>query len=537
MQKSRTAYAKNILLPCLILSCIAGIFIGIVIFLFKLVSAWVISVSADIYSFVRAEPKFLPLLMIGAAIIGLISAIVLKLIPDCRGGGIPTSIAILRGLIPLNWVKNVVFVFFSALLTYFCAIPLGNEGPSVQIGTAIGRGTVRIFAKKNLAWDRYIMTGGACAGFAAATGAPLTGIFFAFEEAHRRFSPMIFIAASMTAIASSVTMQILCSISGGAVSYSSFSFRVDTVLPVKYLWAVLIVGVISGLSAAGFIKLYKLIRQFIKTKISNISFILRTVIIFVSVSLIGFFSAECISSGHHLVEDLIHGHGLWYLLIIYFCIRAVLLIVSNNSDITGGLFVPTLAFGAIIGALCGKAFVSLGILPEEYYVIMVIVGIASFLSSCSHTPIMAVTFAIEALSGLSNIIPISIGVTIAYLTVETLRMIPFTDTVIEAKVEKAHEGKTAHIVDTTLSVSDGAFVVGKEIRDILWPPTCIVLSVQKKNASHPEPTIAAGDVLTVHYMTHDPADTMDILEAIVGKQEKITSDIHENPSDNHIPQF
>ena len=110
MQKSRTAYAKNILLPCLILSCIAGIFIGIVIFLFKLVSAWVISVSADIYSFVRAEPKFLPLLMIGAAIIGLISAIILKLIPDCRGGGIPTSIAILRGLIPLNWVKNVVFV-------------------------------------------------------------------------------------------------------------------------------------------------------------------------------------------------------------------------------------------------------------------------------------------------------------------------------------------------------------------------------------------------------------------------------------------
>ncbi len=538
MRKNRSNYIKNILLPCLILSVIAGILTGIVIFLFKLTASWVIGASADIYAHVRSNPQFLPFLLLGAALIGLISAVTLKFIPDCRGGGIPTSIAILRGLTPLNWVKSTVFVFFSSMLTYFCAIPLGNEGPSIQIGTAIGRGTVRIFAPKNRAWDRYIMTGGASAGFAAATGSPLTGIFFAFEEAHRRFSPMIFMAAAMTTLASSATMQLLCSLSDGAVSYSLFGFTIDSILPLTYLWVTVIVGAACGFAAAGFTKVYTIVRKIIKVKLAALPFTLKTVIIFVCVSLIGFFSAECIASGHHLVDELIHGHGVWYLLIIYFCVRAILLIVANNADITGGLFVPTLAFGAIIGAVCGKALVSLGVLPEEYYIIMVVTGIASFLSSCSHTPIMAITFAIEALSGLSNIIPISVGITIAYLVVETLGIVPFTDTVIEAKVEASHSGKTAQIVDTHLTVREGSFVVGKEIRDILWPPTCVVLSVHKKHAVHGDSAIGDGDELHVHYQTYDENETMEYLEALVGTQTgDLHSHIHAGGENHQVPEI
>ena len=71
-----------------------------------------------------------------------------------------------------------------SLLSFLMGVPLGNEGPSVQIGTAVGRGTTRIALRKRFAWDRYSMTGGACAGFAVATGAPISGILFAVEEAH-----------------------------------------------------------------------------------------------------------------------------------------------------------------------------------------------------------------------------------------------------------------------------------------------------------------------------------------------------------------
>ena len=191
MKKNRITYIKNILFPCLFFSVITGMLTGGIIFLFKLSAAYVIELSGRIYSFVRANPIYLPLLLLGAVVIAFVVAAILKFSPNTRGGGIPTTIALLRGLITFKWAKSLFMLFASAMLTYLGGVPLGNEGPSVQMGTAVGQGTVRIFAKNNQAWDRYIMTGGACSGFAVATGASVSGMLFAIEEAHQKISPRI----------------------------------------------------------------------------------------------------------------------------------------------------------------------------------------------------------------------------------------------------------------------------------------------------------------------------------------------------------
>ena len=106
------------------------------------------------------------------------------------------------------------------------------------------------------------------------------------------------------------------------------------------------------------------------------------------------------------------------ILVVIFVVRALLLMIATNSEITGGLFVPTLAFGAMIGALLGKGMVLCGALPEAYYPIIVIAGIAAYLAAFSKIPLMALAFAAEALCGMANILPIGIAVTVAFLVVE-----------------------------------------------------------------------------------------------------------------------
>ncbi len=518
MNRSQVTYIKNIILPCLVYSSITGIFTGVLIFLFKLAVSRVVPFSSQIYAFVRENPAFLPLLLAGAAVLGGISALILHYAPDCKGGGIPTAITLLRGLLSFSWIKSIVLLFPSALITYLCGVPLGTEGPAVQMGTAVGRGTVRIFVKRHLAWERYIMTGGASAGFAAATGAPLTGIFFAFEEAHRRFSPMLFMTAAVSAVTSTATMQLLCPLAG--INPHLFHFRIDAVMPLKFLWAAIIVGLLCGFIGALFTRIYSKIHSLIENKLTGMPLAAKTVTVFVATALIGFFAAECIGTGDALIESLIEGHGPWKLLAVYFCIRAIMLIVANNVGITGGIFVPNLAFGAIIGGLCGKIMTLSGILPEEYYIITVVIGISSFLAASSRTPIMAIAFAIEAMSGLDNIIPISMGVSIAYMTIETMGIHDFTDIVIEGKLKKARKGKTDKVIDCQFTVKEGAFAEGKEIRDILWPPTCTVLSVHKSPSTHhhSHTGISSGDVLDLHYHTFDEDETYKNLEAILGKQ-------------------
>lgn len=140
MKKQKIKRLTDTLLPCILFSAVAGMLSGGVIFAFKCASAWIIGQSNVIYTFVRQNPQTLPLLALGAILLGLISALVLHLAKDSQGGGIPVAVAAIRGLRPLKWMQGVFVVFFSSLLSYFGGVPLGSEGPSVQMGAAVGKG-------------------------------------------------------------------------------------------------------------------------------------------------------------------------------------------------------------------------------------------------------------------------------------------------------------------------------------------------------------------------------------------------------------
>ena len=535
LQKIRSEYK---LLKYILLCLICGSFVGALIFLFKLAASFIISLSEEIYSFVRAEPMYLPLLVVCAVALGCIASLILKYAPEGKGGGIPTAISALRGLVAFSWIKSLISMFTSAMITFLVGVPLGNEGPSVQMGTAVGRGCVTITSKKNHAWDRYIMTGGACAGFAAATGAPLTGIFFAFEEAHRRFSPMIFTASAMTAVTASGVMKFLCEITD--THYKIFDVHASEALPLRYGWIAVTVGIVCGALAVILTKCYRRVRILLNDRLSGVSFVVKISVIFALVSILGFFSSEFVGSGHHIVDSLFDSQGVWYLLVLFLVVRAVILLFSNNIGVTGGLFVPTLAFGAIAGALLGSLLIALGLMPDECYSVTVVIGIASVLASFSRTPLMAIAFSLESLGAVNNILPVILGVIAAYVLVERYASMPFTDVVIEARTEDAHKGKEAKVIEIDLTVADDAFIIDKEVHDILWPPHCVVTKLHKSTTfSHEQGSaVSAGDKLSVRFKSYNVAETMDVLESYVGRQASQSENIDIlSDSNDDIPEI
>ncbi len=428
--KSINNIRKNIL-PYIFFSAFTGLLTGAVIFAFKYVSAFVISVSYKCYSFVREKPQYLPVIMLGAVILALFLTFLLRFEPDAKGGGIPTSIAALRGLISFNWLKNLITVFIAANITYLCGLPLGNEGPSVQMGTALGKGSVSLFKNRFSALDKDIMTGGASAGFAAATLSPLTGILFALEEAHKRFSPLIFIASATSVISSVTTVRVLSRLAG--VSPTLFEFDISAKLPTRFIWVPVLIGLVCGICAVIFSLLHSAVNKLLNDKLSSVPLFFKIAIIFTLMTVAGFFSEPLLGSGHSLIEALLHESGAIYILLIYLLIRAFFLLFANNAGITGGLFLPRLTFGALIGAVIGTALISFNLVGEVYYPIIVIIGITSFMSASSGTPVMAAVFGIEALCGFSNVITILVGVIVSFIVTKISEIKSFTDTVVDAK--------------------------------------------------------------------------------------------------------
>ena len=526
---------KNTLIPCLSLASAVGAVTGIGIFLFRIAATAIIDLSERIYSIVRADVRYLPLLILGAAALGLLSSVVLKLARDARGGGIPTAVAAIRGLIPLKWLQGIFALFTTSLITFLGGVPLGNEGPSVLMGTSIGKGVSKGAGEKHLAWERYCMTGGASAGFALATGAPLCGILFSLEEAHRRFSVSLLIFSSISVCIGTLTQDFLCDIF--AVTLHGFHFPVLSPLPPQYLPLPLIIGIVCGFCAVLFTKMYTTFKNMQSKMRHRIRFIPKHIIIFAVTALLGFVSADFISSGHSLIEKLLCGDGIWYTLLIALFVRAILMVAANGEGVSGGVFVPTLAFGALIAALLGRGAIALGIAPAEYATLYIAIGMAAFLAASARTPMTALVFALEVLSGVQNVLPIGIAVTAAFIVIEFSGKVSFADKIIESKAHAAHEDRVPLIINSYITVQENSFAVGKELRDLLLPPTCAVLSIEMKNPAaslHSAAEISAGDILHLHYRTYKAKESIESLESIFGKQEKNERDHIHFGSESHV---
>ena len=213
-KNSRINYFVNLIFPALVFGAMSGTLTSIFVVLYKFCAMHIISVSERCYEIICEYPMILIIVAVLMLGVSLLYTYIYKKHPNLKGGGIPTSISMLRGTIRFKWIENSFGVFIMSLITFLFGVPLGNEGPSVQIGTAIGKGCVSIFAKKRSAWTRYAMTGGACAGFAVATGAPVSGILFALEEAHQRISPMILTVSAVSVIFAKFTSEILSPVLG-----------------------------------------------------------------------------------------------------------------------------------------------------------------------------------------------------------------------------------------------------------------------------------------------------------------------------------
>ncbi|MBE6650803.1 MAG: hypothetical protein E7613_05775 [Ruminococcaceae bacterium] len=528
-------YFKQTIVPCVLLSALAGVFTGVLIFIFKSVSKLIIEKSFEIYAFVRENVDYLPLLFVGALLVGLVSYAVVHYIPGCRGGGIPTAVAILRGHLPFKWLRTILGTFASSIVTFAMGVPLGNEGPSVQMGCAVGRGTVNAIGSKNKAWDRYVMTGSASGGFAAATFAPLSGILFAFEEVHRKFSPILFMSVVSSVAASFTITEFLCEVFGTETAL--FHISLKEVLPLKYILIVIVVGAVAGAFAIFFARLYRVTDRIMRGVLAKVPRYIKIVSIFFITSVLGFFSPDFIGSGHDVICEIMCSTApVWYLLLIYLIVRLLLLLFANTAGITGGIFIPSLTFGAMLGSLMAKVMISLDFLPEKYAPVLVVVAMTAFLAASSKIPMTAIAFSAEAMTGAGNIMPIILGTAVAYIIVEIAGAESLTDSVIESKIHTRTEGKEHFVIDAHFTVSSDSFAVGKELRDILLPPNCVIVSMEKKELY--ATLLNDGDILHLRYKTYDHQETYAYLVAIFGKQpqSKIQS-VHSGDDNYALPEI
>ncbi len=513
----------NLIFPAFVFGAITGVFTALVVIAYKLVAKYVIYGSENFYVFLKTRLYFIPLVLLAFYGIAVLFSLIYKKEPRTSGGGIPSAIAVLRGIVTLKWLRTLIGVFFMSMTSFLIGVPLGNEGPSVLMGTSVGKGSVKTLAKRHPAWSRYAMTGGACAGFAVATGASVSGVLFAVEEAHQRISPMILLVGAISVLFAQVVSELLCPLLG--ISTSIFPNVVLTKLAVKDIWLPLIVGGVIGLFAVGFLKYYHAINKLFNEKLKKVSRHLKIFLVFVLTLIFGLISFSFISTGHETFHLLLENKLMILSLIVLLIVRMTLTLFANTNKLTGGVFIPILAIGAIMASVLGKSMEALFGLSNEYYTIIIVLGISSCISSMMKMPLTAIVFSMEALGCSDNILYIIVAVAVSYIITEIFKVKGINDGIIKNLIKRQEETHVRQIIDTHVVIKKGSFAENMHVKDILWPANFFLLSIlpsksrQVQIDQQGDNSLHEGDVLHIRYATFDEPYTKKALTDIVGEQD------------------
>ncbi|MCH5156765.1 MAG: chloride channel protein [Clostridiales bacterium] len=536
-RKDYKSYFKNVILPVFVYGAFTGLLVGTVVYFFKWMAEFLTEKSVEIYHFAQAHLWMIPVIIAGAVALAFVMYFLQRWAPETAGGGIPRAEGVLRGLLTFRWLRTAIAVIVNSWISFFAGLPLGSEGPSVLLGTSIGGGTCKLPLSHN-SWDRYIMTGGACAGFAVATAAPVTGILFALEEAHKRFTPMIFLMA-MSSVLFGVTASNLWTLAIGHAPAPLFALtneagevvRLGAIMgefAMSDIWIPLVLGVVIAAVACGYNLFVFVIGKVYDTKLKKIPQWARLVIVFVLTAVIGmlafgnFQGTDALGGGGGLIVKLADANFSWKIIFVLLIIRFLMIAFSTGSGATGGVFIPMLSIGALLGALLGELFKVMG-MNESLYSTVVMLSMCAFMGACTRAPLTALVFMVESTWSFSNLFYVAITVFISYFICEIVNVEPLYDVLLERMIHKQNHGKTHQILRMEFVVQDGAFAIGKAVRDILWPSNTKVSEIVasdhvKRMDDDGEKKIHVGDTLTIITQTFDETATRKELEEILGKQ-------------------
>ena len=529
--KKKASVYRNFI-ELVLVGSVTGVFAGSIATLFNILAHKGEEISRNGYAFVRENPAFVPLLLLVLVMGGFMIGVMGKISQAIKGCGIPQAEGGARGIVRFKWWRDLTAMFAACLLSIFMGLSIGAEGPSVFIGTCAGDG-VSSLTHRNEMIRRYQLTGGACTGLAVASNAPLTGMAFAFEEAHKRFTPEVFICAFSSVIFGMFTRTLIYKLFGMEIR-SSFQSYIFYEMPVRYYGYVVLAGIVCGILGVVFYKLCFKLRKLFKflqkkyPKYNDGMKIMTAVLLGGIVSLL---ASGVMGGGHDLIESLgtyggaaqsgtenAFGLSLVWTLMIVLVLKFCITSVNVGSGLPCGIFIPIIAIGACIGGLLNQIWFELG-MESRYFDLMVMICMAAFFTTIVKAPITSIIMICEFTGSFAPLLPVIIGVSLGYIIGETSKTDGIYDELLEVyELETGiHERAVREVYVITLQF--GSIADKREVRDVLWPAGARVKEIVRGEETilpDGETVLHGGDVLTIVCRTEEPKKIKDELNHILG---------------------
>jgi len=385
----------------IVLSLIIGAVVGLIVVGFILVTG---RLAARMYPPEGAAWRRVLVPTAGALVSGFL---LYRYFPDARGSGIPQAkfaLFIRNGFISL---RTVIGKFLCCSVTLASGIPLGREGPSVQIGAGVAS-VIGRRAGLSPANVKALLPVGCAAALAAAFNTPIAAVLFALEEI---LGDMHAPVLGSVVLSSATSWMVLHLILGDSPLFHVPAYQL--VNPLEFgIYGLL--GVVGGLGSVVFVKLLLKLRLMFK-RLPKWTVGIQPVAGGLLAGLLGWFVPQVLGVGYDYVDKVLSGDFPIKTVALLAVLRIVATPAAYGSGNAGGLFGPSLFVGAMMGATTGgiahRLLPDVTANPGAY----ALVGMGTAFAGIVRTPLTSVIMIFEMTRDYSIIVPLMISNLISFM--------------------------------------------------------------------------------------------------------------------------
>jgi len=321
--------------------------------------------------------------------------------PDARGSGVPQTKAALYARDGRITAGTMFGKFFCTSATLASGIPLGREGPTVQVGAGIASVLGRNLGLRPEKVKALIPVA-AAAAIAAAFNTPLAAVLFALEEVVGDLHAPVL---GSVVLASATSWAMLRLLLGNDPLFKVPQYQLVNSWELV-IYAVL--GVAGGLVSVAFTKLLLGMRErFLKFPRKTLP--LQPVVGGVLVGVMGWFVPQVLGVGYEHVGAVLNGGMTLKLMVLLLVLKLFAVTTSYASGNAGGIFGPSLFLGAMLGGAIGSVahnlFPNYAATPGAY----ALVGMGTVFAGIVRAPMTSVVMIFETTRDYAVIVPLMIS--------------------------------------------------------------------------------------------------------------------------------
>jgi len=336
--------------------------------------------------------------------------------PYARGSGVPQTKAALFARDGRIELHTVIGKFFCTSVTLASSIPLGREGPSVQVGGGIASVLGRALG---LSTDKVksLLPVGAAAAVSAAFNTPLAAVLFSLEEVVGDLHAPVL---GSVVLASATSWMVLRLVLGNSPLFKVPQYQLVSSTEFG-IYALL--GIACGLVSVAFSQLLLRMRAWF-LKLPPKGAWIHPVAGGVLVGIVGWFVPQVVGVGYGFVGDALNGNMPLKLMALLVLLKLLTVTTSYASGNAGGIFGPALFLGAMLGGSIGnvahRLFPAMTATGGAY----ALVGMGAIFAGIVRAPMTSVLMIFEMTQDYAVIVPLMIANLISLFIASRLQRTP-----------------------------------------------------------------------------------------------------------------